>query len=170
MYQFHCETEHQKKLITALFKPDLTVDMVRGLDKREALNVEINKCRWKARLKKHEPQLTDLNMISNLTPKEEIRLNNFLREELEGFPKIPGWTKLTEHLIKLKKHTSIKQWIIPVTQKIIDEDDFKMLMDGVIKKSNSSWSSPVILIRKATGKYRFCVNYCKVNDFLETDA
>lgn len=38
---------------------------------------------------------------------------------------------------------------------VIDE----WLSEGIIRRNNSSYSSPIVLVRKNTGDYRLCVDY-----------
>lgn len=45
-----------------------------------------------------------------------------------------------------------------------------MLTDGVIRKSTSPWSSPILFLPKKDGFYRFCVDYRKLNAVTKRDA
>ena len=45
-----------------------------------------------------------------------------------------------------------------------------MLAEGVIEPSMSPWSSPVVLVRKKDGKYRFCIDFRAVNQVSVKDA
>jgi hypothetical protein len=55
-------------------------------------------------------------------------------------------------------------------QGIIDEEVDKMLAEGVIEPSGSPWSSPIVLAKKKDGKYRFCIDFRKVNEVTRKDA
>lgn len=45
-----------------------------------------------------------------------------------------------------------------------------MLANGIIKPSESAWSSPIVLAIKKNGRYRFCIDLQKVNKVTRKDA
>ena len=45
-----------------------------------------------------------------------------------------------------------------------------MLADGVVTPSKSPWASPIVLVQKKDGTFRFCIDYRKVNDITHKDA
>jgi len=60
---------------------------------------------------------------------------------------------------------------IPVAlQHTVKEEVGKMLQQGVIQPSSSPWSSPIVMVKKKNGAWRFCIDFRKVNSVTHKDA
>jgi predicted aspartyl protease len=71
-----------------------------------------------------------------------------------------------EHVILLDKSVPLKtyNYQIPYAKrKIVEEQIEKMQRIGVIEPSDSEYSSPIVLVKKADGTDRFCIDFRGVN-------
>ena len=51
----------------------------------------------------------------------------------------------------------------PVMKTEIQKQIQTLLDNEIIEKSHSPWSSPIVMVKKKDGTYRFCVDYRKLN-------
>lgn len=82
-------------------------------------------------------------------------------------------TSLLQHSINVNNSKPIKQRHYPVSpaiQDIMYTELDRMLSLGVIEESMSPWNSPVVLVRKANGKARLCLDSRAVNNVTVKDA
>ena len=86
-------------------------------------------------------------------------------------PKIAN-TKL-HHVIPTENNHPVNSKpyrVNPEKQQIIDNEIHSMYKSGLIRPSTSPWSSPVVLVKKKDGKYRFCVDYRRLNEITMKDS
>ena len=84
-----------------------------------------------------------------------------------------GKTNLVKHKIELTDYTPIKDRYrrIPPHQYEEVRKHLKEMLDvGAIRRSNSLWASPVVLVRKKDGSLRFCIDLRKLNARTIKDA
>jgi len=111
--------------------------------------------------------------LSELAPAEEARLREFLATRMPKASANPGVTSLAEHRINVRLHSPIKQrcyLVSPKVQEAIRDEVDKMLAAGIIEPSYSEWSNPIVMVKKPNGKYRFCLDFRKVNGVSKKDA
>ncbi|GFT91272.1 hypothetical protein TNCV_1191031 [Trichonephila clavipes] len=76
-------------------------------------------------------------------------------------------TSVTDELF-VNDVTRVK--VSPTERRIIHEEVQKMLDEGIVQPSESPWSSPIVLVRKKDGSWRFCVDYRKLNSVTKKDV
>ena len=84
-----------------------------------------------------------------------------------------GKTSLVQHVIDTGDALPIKQRpyrTSPQCKQEIDRQVEDMLRKGIIRESVSPWSSPVVLVKKKDGSFRFCVDLRKVNAVTRKDS
>ena len=84
-----------------------------------------------------------------------------------------GHCKTLSHAINTGEVKPIHQAPYPSAFKqraIIQDQVDDMLKNGVIEPSHSPWSSPVILVKKKDGSFRFCADYRKLNTITVKDV
>ncbi|UYV62591.1 hypothetical protein LAZ67_2001247 [Cordylochernes scorpioides] len=121
--------------------------------------------------KEHEEPQFQIN--ENLAYTEKEQLKQVLERYEDLFSSGLGRSNLAKHRIDTEGAKPIKHKPYRASAKereIIKEQIDEMLRDGIIRPSSSPWSFPVILVKKRDGKYRFCVDYRKLNDVTVKDV
>ncbi|CAH1724058.1 unnamed protein product [Aphis gossypii] len=123
----------------------------------------------------HSPeknQITNIEIIEEpavnvtLNTKEEEVFKQLLQEYQHIFSDNPGLIRDYECQIKVSPGEPVYQrpYPIPISRlSKIDKEIQRMLDLGIIEKSDSPWSSPIIGIEKKNGEIRLCLDARKIN-------
>lgn len=113
------------------------------------------------------------NKLSHLTVQQKGDLFAVLRRHQEVFRDTPGLTDLAEHDVDVGDACPLKlppYRVSPQKAALLQQEIEYMMKHGLIEPCQSEWSSPVILVSKPDGTYRFCVDYRRVNKITKTDT
>jgi len=87
--------------------------------------------------------------------------------------KTPKFTTTVEHSIDTGDAKPIKMNAYRTSkmeERIIQEEVDEMLRNGIIRKSSSPWSFPIVLVDKPDGSKRFCIDYRRLNEVTRKDS
>jgi hypothetical protein len=115
---------------------------------------------------RHDVQSTcRLNVIHNEPELLDTLLHSFedVFAEPQGLPP----ARACDHRIHLLPNTppvAVRPYRNPQLQKDeLEKQCATMLQQGIIRPSTSAFSAPVLLVKKHDGSWRFCVDYCALN-------
>ena len=120
--------------------------------------------------------VSDVKVNPDLDKDQSDEIHALLERFPDVFTDIPGTTDIVEHDILLTTDKPIRSKPYPVPFSL--KNDIKkeinkinnMLELGIIEPSNSPYSSPVVLVKKQDGSYRFCCDFRKLNSITVFDA
>lgn len=110
---------------------------------------------------------------ANLTDQQKEDLYQVLTKFRTNFSSVPGATNLVEHRIELIDKTPVSlapYKTNPYTQQLIKQEIEKLRVQGIIKKSESPYASPLVMVQREGKEPRMCVDFRKVNDKTQNDA
>ena len=111
--------------------------------------------------------------LSHFTPSQTSQLMSLLQKYPSVFDDSPGQTNLTYHDIDVgdSKPVKLPPYRVHPSRHQAMQDEIQYMLDrGLITPCISEWSSPVTLVPKPDGSFRFCVDYRKVNSLTKADT
>lgn len=120
-----------------------------------------------------ETTLPHLIVNPELTKEQKGALQDTLLPYASLFSDLPGRTSMAEHSVhtQLGKIIKHKPYCIPAARREAIKQEIKsMLALGVIRPSQSEWSSPIVLVPKPDGSVRFCIDFRAVNTISKRDS
>ena len=107
-----------------------------------------------------------------LSEEQQKQFTDLLGQYGDVLSEIPGKFVGEFHFIKTDDHKPCRTMMYRVAPAWKDQlrVKVKLLMEaGIVEKSKSPWSSPMVPVRKPDGSVRLCVDYRKVNAVTEPD-
>ncbi|XP_018568950.1 uncharacterized protein LOC108909187 [Anoplophora glabripennis] len=162
--------------------PNLREDHILGqpwLSKHEAVVDTARKCvhlgrelrqttYWSETFARNNVTQPPAQLLEHVAQPDREQYEEILGHYVEVFAEadIPSTTISTQHRILLKDETPVRARTYRCSEerkRIINEEVSKMLKQGIVRRSASDYSSPIVIVKKRDGKQRFCVDYRLLN-------
>lgn len=162
------------KTLSVLVVPSLRHPLVLGVDFCRAFGLQLD-------FRTESWQSTPVNLaainaihrLDTLSPSQRNQLIPIIEQYVRLSSRGLGRTHLVTHVIDTGTAPPIKQRyypLSPVMQARMNKELDRMLALGVIRESNSPWSSPVLLVSKSSGADRLRFDGRKLNSVTIRDA
>lgn len=169
MYQYSPISFDFKQLRISLANDKETIMLQGGVDNpiiKLMSGKSVKKCRTEEAITKAVCNLSSETSTTGTLPVEFTELLSQFSDIFEAPTSLPPERHL-EHAIPLKSEVQpfkIKPYRYPHLKKTeIENQVAEMLHNGIIQPSSSPFASPVLLVRKKDGTWRFCVDYRHLN-------
>ena len=117
--------------------------------------------------------VSDVQVNKDLMPERHAEVQQLLTEFSDVFTDVPGTTNIVEHEIVVTSSQPVRsrQYPAPYSlKKDIKQEIENMIKLDIIEPCNSPYASPVVMVRKSDGTYRFCCDFRKLNSITVFDA
>ena len=115
----------------------------------------------------------DAVVAEDLHPGQKQTIKHLVLENESNFTDLPLLCNVGECSLVMEDNAPVrvKQYPLPHSQQQIIEDEVKaMLKAGIIERSSSPYSSPILLVKKKDGSMRFCIDFRKLNTKIVFDG
>lgn len=162
--------QDQVRVIKCLVVPSIDASIILGMNFWKSMNIVPTVIGGEHRSEVRVDTICDNDILSG---QQRSILSQIVADNFSKMGTGLGCAKGVQHVIDTGDHSPIKQRyyaISPYMQAIMHKELDEMLELGVVRPSSSPWSSPVVLVKKSNGEYRFCVDYRQLNKVTKRDA
>ena len=115
----------------------------------------------------------EVPMGDDLSPAQKQDLRDIVLQHQDVFSEVPGRTTVAQHDIRTAAGVMVRvlPYRVPEARRVaIQAEVARMIQLRVIEESHSAWASPVVLVPKADGSFRFCNDFRRLKEASEFNA
>lgn len=153
------------KVIKVLVVPSIPHELILGIDFWTLMGIipDLFSDEWSFRSVSNSVNcnIAAIHPMDSLTDAQRSTLSEVIDEAFEKMGDKLGCTDLVQLTIRTTSPPIKQRYYLlsPALQKEVNAELESMLSDDIIEPLNSPWSSPIVMIKKPDGHWRFCVDY-----------